>query len=98
MIAGAAGYEAMKCAIIECLYLWLPVYHHPFSLTAYEHHVQTTGEKPSHAKMKELLPGFAAAEADKLVETKGLDWVDARRVREQAVSQAHQVCVRSAVL
>lgn len=30
--------------------------------------------------MKEILAGIAAAEVDKLVETKGLDWLDARKV------------------
>ena len=30
---------------------------------------------------KELLAGFVGAEVDKLVETKGLDYVDAERVR-----------------
>jgi hypothetical protein len=41
------------------------------AMKAYEDHLRATGAEPSHALMKELLAGFAAAEIDKLVETKG---------------------------
>jgi hypothetical protein len=50
LIAGAAGFEAMK---------------------AYEDHLRNLGQPVSHSTMKELLAGFAAAEVDKLFETKG---------------------------
>ena len=67
IIAGAAGFEAMK---------------------AYENHLARTGETPSHSRMKELLAAFAAAEVDKLIETKGLDEIDAEKAKRQAVEQA----------
>ncbi|KAJ3036490.1 hypothetical protein HDV00_002699 [Rhizophlyctis rosea] len=70
IIAGAAGFEAMK---------------------AYENHCAANGQPPSHAFMKELLAGFAAAEVDKLFETKGLDWLDRDRAKQQAIAQAHQL-------
>ncbi|ORX77067.1 hypothetical protein K493DRAFT_342967 [Basidiobolus meristosporus CBS 931.73] len=70
VIAGAAGFEAMK---------------------AYENHLRRTGEQPSHSLMKELLAGFASAEVDKLVETKGLDWIDAEKAKKQAQAQAHRL-------
>jgi hypothetical protein len=41
--------------------------------------------------MKELLAGFAAAEVDKLVETKGLDYIDREKAKRHAVAQAHEV-------
>ncbi|KAK9760961.1 hypothetical protein K7432_014511 [Basidiobolus ranarum] len=70
IIAGAAGFEAMK---------------------SYENHLRNTGEQPSHSLMKEMLAGFASAEVDKLVETKGLDWVDAEKAKRQAKAQAHRL-------
>lgn len=51
LIAGAAGFEAVK---------------------AYEDHLRKEGQPVSHSTMKELLAGFAMAEVDKLVETKGV--------------------------
>jgi hypothetical protein len=41
------------------------------AMKAYEDHLRTSGEEPSHPLMKELLAAFAAAEIDRLVETKG---------------------------
>lgn len=43
-----------------------------------------TGKPVSHAFAKELLAGFVGGEADKLVETKGEDFYDRERVRNQA--------------
>lgn len=37
---------------------------------------------------KELIAAFAAAEVDKLVETKGLDGIDRERAKRQAQQQA----------
>jgi hypothetical protein len=39
--------------------------------------------------MKELLGAFAAAEVDKLVETKGLDFLDREKLKRLATHQAH---------
>ncbi|TPX63617.1 hypothetical protein SpCBS45565_g06485 [Spizellomyces sp. 'palustris'] len=68
VIAGAAGYEAMK---------------------SYERHCAANGQPQSHSQMKEILAGLAAAEVDKLFETKGLDWLDRDRAKQQAIAQAH---------
>ncbi|CAF4965740.1 unnamed protein product, partial [Rotaria socialis] len=43
-------------------------------MKAYEDHVRNTGAQVSHPMMKEMLAGLAAAEVDKLFETKGLDF------------------------
>jgi hypothetical protein len=40
-------------------------------MKAYENHLRASGQQPSHSLMKEMLAGFAAAEVDKLAETKG---------------------------
>jgi hypothetical protein len=61
------------------------------ALKAYEDHVRQTGEQVSHPMMKEMLAGFAAAEVDKLFETKGLDFLDREEAKRRAVQQAHQI-------
>lgn len=38
----------------------------------------------SHQFAKELLAGIAGAEVDKLIETKGLDYVDREKAKRQA--------------
>jgi hypothetical protein len=60
-------------------------------MKAYEDHVRRTGEQVSHPLMKEMLAGFAAAEVDKLFETKGLDFLDREKAKHRAVQQAHQL-------
>jgi hypothetical protein len=38
-----------------------------------------------------MLAGFAAAEVDKLVETKGADWVDREKAKRQARERAENM-------
>ncbi len=53
---------------------------------------QTTAGKPvSHPFAKELLAGFAGAEADKLFETKGLDFLDRERAKHMAADNTSQM-------
>ncbi|KAH9922896.1 uncharacterized protein B0H18DRAFT_863158, partial [Fomitopsis serialis] len=61
------------------------------AMKAYENHVRSTGQEPSHALMKELLAGFAAAEIDKYLTSghPGLDYIDREKAKRQAVEQAH---------
>ncbi|KAL5512580.1 hypothetical protein ACEPAG_3233 [Sanghuangporus baumii] len=59
------------------------------AMHAYEAHLRATGQPVSHGKMKEILAAIAAAEVDKLAETKGLDWVDRHRAKKLAEQQAH---------
>ncbi|KAK2463688.1 hypothetical protein APHAL10511_004439 [Amanita phalloides] len=51
---------------------------------AYEGHVAANGQPPSHALAKELLAGFTGAAVDRIVETKGLDYIDRERAKHQA--------------
>jgi len=44
-----------------------------------------------HGLAREMIAGFAAAEVDKLVETKGLDVVDAELAKRSANEQAAQM-------
>ncbi|CDR44329.1 RHTO0S09e02696g1_1 [Rhodotorula toruloides] len=57
---------------------------------AYASHVAANGKPESHQKARELLAAFAAAEADKLIETKGLDFIDREEAKRQARQHAEQ--------
>ncbi|CAF1615492.1 unnamed protein product [Rotaria magnacalcarata] len=61
------------------------------AMKAYEDHVRRTGQHVSHPLMKEMLAGFAAAEVDKLIETKGLDFLDREKLKHLAKQQAHHI-------
>ncbi|KAF8882900.1 hypothetical protein CPB84DRAFT_1790452 [Gymnopilus junonius] len=58
---------------------------------AYEKHVATNGAPDSHAKAKELLAGFAGVFIDRIVETKGLDYVDKKKAQRHAHDQVTEV-------
>jgi len=58
------------------------------AMKAYEDHLRKEGAPVEHSTMKELLAGFAAFEVDKLVETKGLDFVDKEKAKHHAKQQA----------
>ncbi|KAF9261532.1 hypothetical protein L218DRAFT_961281 [Marasmius fiardii PR-910] len=54
---------------------------------AYEDHCEQNGQPDSHAKAKEIIAGFAGAFIDRMVETKGLDYIDTERAKRQAHEQ-----------
>jgi len=58
------------------------------AMKAYEKHVQDQGHPDSHAKAKELIAAFSGAFIDRMVETKGLDFVDKQKVKHQAAAHA----------
>ncbi|KAJ7908386.1 hypothetical protein B0H13DRAFT_2185109 [Mycena leptocephala] len=51
---------------------------------AYEKHCEENGKPASHALAKELLAGFAGAFVDRMVESKGLDAVEAQKAKHNA--------------
>ncbi|KWU41822.1 CipC protein [Rhodotorula sp. JG-1b] len=57
---------------------------------AYARHCEQNGKPESHQKARELFAAFAAAEADKLIETKGLDFMDREEVKRQARRHAEE--------
>ncbi|CAF1166843.1 unnamed protein product [Adineta ricciae] len=61
------------------------------ALKAYEDRCRRSGEQISHPMMKEILAGFAAAEVDKLFETKGIDYLDRERAKRMATEQAYKL-------
>ncbi|GAA5881187.1 hypothetical protein JCM16303_004835 [Sporobolomyces ruberrimus] len=56
----------------------------------YEDRCKKNGKPESHEKAKELISAFAAAEATKLIETKGLDHLDKAKAEHQAKEQAQK--------
>ncbi|CAF1269229.1 unnamed protein product [Adineta steineri] len=61
------------------------------AIKAYEDRIRNSGEQVSHPMMKEILAGLAAAEVDKLFETKGLDYLDKEKAKRMAIQQAQQL-------
>ncbi|GAW03925.1 hypothetical protein F5879DRAFT_957776 [Lentinula edodes] len=57
---------------------------------AYEKHCAENGKPDNHAKAKELLAAFSGAFVDRMVETKGLDFVDKEKAKHQAKKQAEE--------
>ncbi|CAI6305012.1 unnamed protein product [Periconia digitata] len=58
---------------------------------AFEDHQRKEGKPVSHAFAKELVAGFAAAEVDKLAETKGEDWFDREQAKHNAKKNAERM-------
>ncbi|KAF9060841.1 hypothetical protein BDP27DRAFT_1236110 [Rhodocollybia butyracea] len=56
---------------------------------AYEKHCAANGKPASHAQAKELLAALSGAFVDRMVETKGLDYVDKEKAKHHAKEQAH---------
>ncbi|PBL02591.1 hypothetical protein ARMGADRAFT_1057948 [Armillaria gallica] len=56
---------------------------------AYEKHCDANGQPQSHEMAKELLAGFSGAFVDRMVETKGLDYIDSAKAKHHAKEQAH---------
>jgi len=57
----------------------------------FENQQRKEGKTVSHGVAKELLAAAAGFEVDRLVETKGLDFVDRERAKHQAKEQAKQL-------
>ncbi|BGP18196.1 hypothetical protein JCM10213_009040 [Rhodosporidiobolus nylandii] len=57
---------------------------------AYADHCEKNGKPESHAVARELLAGFAGAAADRLIETKGADFVDRERAKYEARRQCEE--------
>ncbi|EPQ59499.1 hypothetical protein GLOTRDRAFT_33811 [Gloeophyllum trabeum ATCC 11539] len=55
---------------------------------AYEKHCEQNGKPQSHEEAKELLAGITGGFVDRIVETKGLDFVDREKAKHQARQRA----------
>ncbi|KAF8805503.1 CipC-like protein [Phlegmacium glaucopus] len=57
---------------------------------AYEDHVAANGQPDSHAKAKEILAALSGGFIDRMVETKGLDFVDHEKAKHHAKEQLYE--------
>jgi len=55
---------------------------------AYEKHCEDNGKPDSHAKAKELIAAFSGAFVDRIIETKGLDFIDKHKAHKDATKNA----------
>jgi len=62
---------------------------------AYEEHVAAKGKPVSHAKAKELIAGASGAFIDKMVETRGLNFIDSQKAKHEAQKQAEGSLAKS---
>ncbi|SJL02033.1 uncharacterized protein ARMOST_05357 [Armillaria ostoyae] len=62
---------------------------------AYEKHCDENGQPQSHEKAKELLAAFSGAFVDRMVETKGLDYIDSAKAKHHAKQQANDALADS---
>ncbi|KAF8587065.1 cipC1 protein [Ramaria rubella] len=62
---------------------------------AYEKHCEANGKHDNHAKAKEFLAAASGAFIDRIVETKGLDYVDREKAKHEAKKHAEQGLVDS---
>ncbi|KIK03212.1 hypothetical protein K443DRAFT_676875 [Laccaria amethystina LaAM-08-1] len=62
---------------------------------AYEKHVEKNGKPDSHAKAKEIIAALSGAAIDRLVETKGLDFVDKQKAKHHAKEKAEEALANS---
>jgi len=62
------------------------------AMRVYERHqARQTGQPPNHSIVKGILAGLAAAAVDRLIETRGMDWLDAQRAKQAAASHAENM-------
>lgn len=87
IVAGGAAFGAMK--LFEDRQRKNGMHCPP--TTGVDRGLHDTGEPVHHAFAKELLAGFAGAEVDKLVETKGLDYIDREKAKRHAEKQAESL-------
>jgi len=64
------------------------------AMKAYHNHCEKNGEPVSHAQAKEILAGLSGAFVDRIVETKGLDFIDREKAKRNAHEQLHDASKR----
>ncbi|KAL0092512.1 hypothetical protein J3Q64DRAFT_1719284 [Phycomyces blakesleeanus] len=60
------------------------------AVKAYNEHCEKEGRPAEHSMAKQLLAGFAAGALDKLIETKGLDYLDKQKAKKHAEEQVEE--------
>ncbi|KAB8201497.1 hypothetical protein BDV34DRAFT_229258 [Aspergillus parasiticus] len=65
------------------------------AMKAYNDHEAKNGKPQSHAQAKEVAAGFAFAAAERLFETKGLDFIDKEKAKYHAKQEAEAAIERT---
>ncbi|KAI0750814.1 hypothetical protein C8Q80DRAFT_1268131 [Daedaleopsis nitida] len=58
---------------------------------SYEKHCEREGKPDSHEKAKEIMAALSGAFIDRMVETKGLDFIDTQKAKRHANSKVDDV-------
>ncbi|KAI5463548.1 hypothetical protein BGZ63DRAFT_422891 [Mariannaea sp. PMI_226] len=61
------------------------------AMKKWEDNQRDKGEVVNHSFAKEVIAGLAGAEVDKLIETKGLDYIDREKAKHHAKKQAEHL-------
>lgn len=61
------------------------------AMKLFEDRQRKNGETVKHGLAKEMLAGLAAAEVDKLAETKGMDYLDREKAKHHAKKQVEHL-------
>ncbi|CAE6419670.1 unnamed protein product [Rhizoctonia solani] len=64
---------------------------------AYEKHAAENGNPPDHEKAKEFIAGITGAFVDREVESKGLDFIDRERAKQDANRQAEDALAQQGI-
>jgi hypothetical protein len=80
-----SGYQQHKASLTHELVAGGAAF---YAMREYEKRREAEGNR-DHSWAREILASIAGAEIDKQFETKGLDWLDRTRAKNQAISQAH---------
>ncbi|KAI8878671.1 hypothetical protein K501DRAFT_228024 [Backusella circina FSU 941] len=60
------------------------------AMKAYNEHCEKNGKPNNHAKAMEIFSGFAGVALDRLIETKGLDFIDKQKAKRHAEQEAQK--------
>jgi hypothetical protein len=82
-----SGYQQHKASLTHELVAGGAAF---YAMREYEKRREAEGNR-DHQWAREILASIAGAEIDKQFETKGLDWLDRTRAKNQAISQAHML-------
>ncbi|KAG2172364.1 hypothetical protein INT43_004906 [Umbelopsis isabellina] len=61
------------------------------AMRAYEEHQARQGKPANHPLAKQLIAGLAGVEIDKLIESKGLSFIDREKAKDQAKKDAEHL-------
>ncbi|KAG8886778.1 hypothetical protein FRB98_001002 [Tulasnella sp. 332] len=85
LIAGAAAFEECPRGTLNVVELELGYF-----APAYEHHEASNGTKVRFALIKSVVAAAIGAYIDRIVESKGLDWLDKEKAKKEAMARVEE--------